>query len=79
MIACVIIQAQCASNRYLGKTLAPLLGKPIILRTNELKVRAGGQDHVYVATGDELIVEVVKAALEDVAPVEADLKRLCDR
>lgn len=62
MTACVIIPARYASTRYPGKPLVPLLGKPMILWVAELSARAVGQEHVYVATEDERIVEVVEAA-----------------
>lgn len=62
MTACVIIPARYASTRYPGKPLAPLLGKPMILWVAELSARAVGQEHVYIATEDERIVEVVEGA-----------------
>ena len=60
--ACVIIPARYASTRFPGKPLQPLLGKPMILWVAELSARAVGQDHVYVATEDTRISEVVEAA-----------------
>ncbi|WP_280323080.1 cytidylyltransferase domain-containing protein [Sulfitobacter faviae] len=62
MTACVIIPARYASTRYPGKPLAPLLGKAMILWVAELSARAVGQDHVYIATEDARIVDVVEAA-----------------
>lgn len=62
MTACVIIPARHASTRYPGKPLTPLLGKPMILWVAELSARAVGQEHVYVATEDARIVDVVEAA-----------------
>lgn len=62
MTACVIIPARYASTRYPGKPLVPLLGKPMILWVAELSARAVGQEHVYIATEDARIVEVVEAA-----------------
>ncbi|UWQ35151.1 3-deoxy-manno-octulosonate cytidylyltransferase (plasmid) [Leisingera sp. M527] len=62
MTACVIIPARYASTRYPGKPLVPLLGKPMVLWVAELSARAVGQEHVYVATEDERISEVVEAA-----------------
>lgn len=62
MTACVIIPARYASSRFPGKPLVPLLGKPMILWVAELSARAVGQDHVYVATEDERIAEVVRDA-----------------
>ena len=60
--ACVIIPARYASTRFRGKPLQPLLGKPMILWVAELCARAVGQEHVYVATEDTRIFEVVEAA-----------------
>lgn len=62
MTACVIIPARYASTRYPGKPLVPLLGKPMILWVAELSARAVGQEHVYIATEDARIAEVVEAA-----------------
>ena len=60
--ACVIIPARHASTRYPGKPLVELLGKPMILWVAELSARAVGQEHVYVATEDQRIVDVVEGA-----------------
>jgi len=60
--ACVVIPARYASTRFPGKPLTPLLGKPMILWVAELSARAVGQEHVYVATEDKRIVEVVEGA-----------------
>ncbi|MCF6430579.1 MULTISPECIES: 3-deoxy-manno-octulosonate cytidylyltransferase [unclassified Leisingera] len=62
MTACVIIPARYASTRYPGKPLVPLLGKPMVLWVAELSARAVGREHVYVATEDDRISEVVEAA-----------------
>lgn len=59
MTACVIIPARYASSRFPGKPLTPLLGKPMIQWVAELSARAVGQEHVYVATEDERIADVV--------------------
>jgi 3-deoxy-manno-octulosonate cytidylyltransferase (CMP-KDO synthetase) len=60
--ACVVIPARYGSSRYPGKPLVPLLGKPMILWVAELAARAVGPDHVYVATEDARIREVVEVA-----------------
>jgi len=60
--ACVVIPARYASTRFPGKPLVPLLGKPMVLWVAELSARAVGQDHVYVATEDDRIAQVVRAA-----------------
>ena len=62
MHACVVIPARYASSRYPGKPLVPLLGKPMVLWVAELSARAVGQEHVYVATEDERIADIVRAA-----------------
>ena len=62
MRACVIIPARHASTRFPGKPLVPLLGKPMVLWVAELSARAVGQDHVYVATEDARIADVVRDA-----------------
>lgn len=62
MRACVIIPARHASSRFPGKPLVPLLDKPMVLWVAELSARAVGQEHVYVATEDSRIAEVVRAA-----------------
>lgn len=62
MRSCVIIPARFASSRFPGKPLVPLLGKPMILWVAELAAVAVGREHVYVATDDQRIAQVVKAA-----------------
>lgn len=62
MSACVVIPARYASTRYPGKPLTNLLGKPMILWVAELSAKAVGLDHVYVATEDRRIEEVVMQA-----------------
>ena len=57
--ACVIIPARYASSRYPGKPLVPLLGKPMVLWVSERSAEAVGREHVFVATDDERIAEVV--------------------
>lgn len=62
MKACVIIPARYASTRFPGKPLVSLLGKPMILWVAELSARAVGKEHVYVATEDSRIADVVANA-----------------
>ena len=62
MKACVVIPARYSSTRYPGKPLTPLLGKPMILWVAELSERAVGREHVYIATEDHRIEQVVKEA-----------------
>jgi len=58
----VVIPARYKSSRYPGKPLVLLLGKPMILWVAELSAKAVGADYVYVATDDERIAKVVRAA-----------------
>lgn len=62
MSACVIIPARYASSRFPGKPLVSLLGKPMILWVTELSGQAVGKDNVYVATDDDQIADVIRAA-----------------
>ena len=62
MRSCVLIPARYASSRFPGKPLTSLAGKPMILWVAELSARAVGKEHVYVATEDQRIVDVVTAA-----------------
>lgn len=57
-----MIPARHASTRFPGKPLVPLLGKPMILWVAELSAKAVGAKHVYVATEDERIANVVGEA-----------------
>ena len=59
---CVIVPARYASSRYPGKPLVPLLGKPMVLWAAERSAEAVGKEHVFVATEDECIVQVVENA-----------------
>lgn len=60
MNACVIIPARYSSSRFPGKPLVPLLGKPMVLWVAELAERVVGKEHVYVATDDSRISDLVK-------------------
>lgn len=62
MDACVIIPARYKSTRFPGKPLVSLLGKPMILWVAELSEKAVGKEHVYIATEDQRIADVVEAA-----------------
>lgn len=62
MNACVMIPARYASSRFPGKPLVPLLGKPMVLWVAELSALAVGPEHVYVATDDQRIADVVEDA-----------------
>lgn len=60
--SCVVIPARYASSRFPGKPLIPLVGKPMILWVAELSARAVGKEHVYVATEDSRIADLVRQA-----------------
>jgi len=60
MQQCVIIPARFRSTRFAAKPLAPILGKPMILWVAELSAKAVGKDHVYVATEDQMIADLVR-------------------
>lgn len=62
MKSCVIIPARYASQRFPGKPLVPLLGKPMILWVASLSARAVGRENVYIATDDKRIAEVARSA-----------------
>tara|TARA_Y100001938_G_C8099564_1_gene440568 strand:+ start:1187 stop:2881 length:1695 start_codon:yes stop_codon:yes gene_type:complete len=62
MSACVIIPARYKSTRFPGKPLALIAGKEMILHVCEKAEQAVGKSHVYVATEDRRIAEVVNSA-----------------
>ncbi len=57
-----LIPARYKSSRYPGKPLVELLGKPMILWVADVTAKALGKESVYVATDDEKIAAVVRAA-----------------
>ncbi len=57
----VLIPARYASSRFPGKPLADIDGKPMIVRVAEQAARAGAAQ-IAVATDDERIADVVRAA-----------------
>jgi len=60
--AVVVIPARYKSTRFPGKPLAKINGKPMILHVAEKAEQAVGKNSVYVATENEIISEIVKAA-----------------
>lgn len=58
----VIIPARYKSTRFPGKPLVPLLGKPMIVWVANLSAEAVGREHVYVATDNVRIAQVVSNA-----------------
>jgi len=55
----IVIPARYKSNRFPGKPLVELLGKPMIQWVAELSARAVGQENVYIATDDTKIQTAV--------------------
>lgn len=56
----IIIPARFSSQRFPGKPLIPLLGKPMILWVAELAAQAQGIPSVYVATENKKIQNLVE-------------------
>lgn len=79
MRSCVLIPARYASTRFPGKPLVPLLGKPMVLWVAELSARAVGHEHVYVATDDERIADVVREAGHNALMTSANAMTGTDR
>ncbi len=63
----MVIPARFASERFPGKPLADLAGKPMVVRVLERCRRARGVDRVWVATDDARIADAVRAHGGDVA------------
>ena len=59
--ACVIIPARFKSSRFLGKPIAKILNKEMIIWVANLSAKAVGISNVFVATDDERIANVVKS------------------
>lgn len=57
----VVIPARMGSSRFYGKPLVPILGVPMVLRVVDRALRSDA-DEVVVATDDEQIAQVVRAA-----------------
>jgi len=60
--AVVVIPARWASQRFPGKVLAPLAGRPLVLHACEIARRVRTAQRVVVATDDERVRAVVRAA-----------------
>jgi 3-deoxy-manno-octulosonate cytidylyltransferase (CMP-KDO synthetase) len=74
----IIVPARYASTRLPGKPLADLGGKPMILRVLEVAERVGAA-FTLVATDDQRIADVVKAAGCDVMLTSAEHANGTDR
>lgn len=57
--ACVIIPARFKSSRFPGKPLAKICGKEMIIHVCQKAEKAVGREHVFVATEDKRIADVV--------------------
>lgn len=57
-----IIPARYASSRFPGKSLAPIAGKPLVLRVFERAREARALSRIMVATDDERIASVIRGA-----------------
>ena len=62
MRVAVIIPARYGAQRFPGKPLADLAGKPLVVHVVERARRARGVDEVVVATDDQRIARAVEAA-----------------
>jgi 3-deoxy-manno-octulosonate cytidylyltransferase (CMP-KDO synthetase) len=56
-----VIPARYAAQRFPGKPLAPIAGKPLVQRVYEQARKARRLDHIIVATDDTRILEAVEA------------------
>lgn len=79
MTAIGIIPARWASTRFPGKMLAPLAGKPLVQWVFERARSAERLDSVIVATDDERIRDVMRAAGGDAVLTRADHPSGTDR
>ena len=70
--AIAVIPARFASTRLPGKPLLDRTGKPMIVHVCEAAARASRIERVIVATDDERIAEVVRAAGYDCMMTRAD-------
>jgi 3-deoxy-manno-octulosonate cytidylyltransferase (CMP-KDO synthetase) len=74
-----IIPARFGSTRFPGKPLADIFGKPMILRVVEQAEKASSLSDVVVATDDERIASVVRAAGKNVVMTSSDHPSGTDR
>ena len=66
----IVIPARYASSRFPGKALHPLVGRPMILHTLD-RARESRAARTVVATDDERIAEICRAAGADVEMTSA--------
>lgn len=74
----IVIPSRLGSTRLPNKPLLDVAGKPLVVRCLESALRAGARD-VVVATDDDRIAEVVRAAGGDVQLTRADHPSGTDR
>ena len=74
----VVIPSRLSSTRLPNKPLLDVAGKPLVLRCLDVALRAGARE-VLVATDDERIAAVVRAAGGDVQLTRADHPSGTDR
>jgi 3-deoxy-manno-octulosonate cytidylyltransferase (CMP-KDO synthetase) len=74
-----VIPARFGAQRFPGKPLALIAGKPLIQRVYEQARKAKSLDAVVVATDDERIVDVVRAFAGAVAMTSPDCPSGTDR
>ena len=67
-----IIPARYESTRFPGKPLTPILGVPMIIRTYHQALKATALHAVVVATDDERIADVCRAAGAEVVMTSRD-------
>lgn len=77
--SCVIIPARYKSTRFPGKPLVILNGKPMIIWVAERAALAVGLDHVFIATDDKRISDVVSIAGFKVIMTDSELLTGTDR
>jgi 3-deoxy-manno-octulosonate cytidylyltransferase (CMP-KDO synthetase) len=75
----VIIPARYASQRFPGKPLALIGGKPMIVHVMERAARASLVQSVLVATDDERIADAVRSHGGDAFMTPADMRSGSDR
>jgi len=74
-----IIPARYASQRFPGKPLALIAGKPMIVHVMEQAARARLVDSVLVATDDERIAQAVRSHGGEAVMTPADVRSGSDR
>ena len=67
-----VIPSRWGSTRFPGKSLHPILGKPLVCWVVEAVQRARRLDEIIVATDDERIAEAVRSSGVRVAMTSPD-------